>query len=245
MKCAVISRWPVWVEERQLEQARPVEGDEAHEEEGGREDRVAEHGQQPRVDDAEHHLTRAERAVARAAAAMRSANVDRRAQHEEDRHDHRLDHVQRHVPREGDPPVDAEHTVGRVEEEHPAEHPGHGARHGPRVTTAPQPHDAREVDADGEQCRRRGRATRPATRSPRTAPVGAGGAGNPVSASARHGAATVSGTGRRGPGGRRADADGDGHDDRAHRPPAGSHSRPPERRSQPWSEPAAGVDAST
>ena len=78
----------------------------------------------------------------------------RRTEHEEDRDDHRLEHVQRHVPREGDPAVDAEHAVGGVDEEQPADDPAERAQHRPGVPASAQPHDAGDVEADREQARR-------------------------------------------------------------------------------------------
>ena len=195
----------------QVEQVRPVEDDEAHEEERRREDGVADDLEVRRVDEAQEELAGTEGPVQPGPeAAQREGH--RGAEHQEDRHDHGLDHVESHVPGEGDPPVDPERAVRRPDEDEPARDPAHGAQHRPPVPSAGQSDHTGEVEADREQRRGEEEPLDPPGGHP-----GEGGGGRRLGeAGQREGGTGVGdglGDGRLGPGQGRGEAERHTHDD--------------------------------
>ena len=152
--------------QRQLEQTRPVEDDEAHEEEGRGEDRVADDLEVGRVDGAEQQLARSQGAVgawtqgprARVTGAPRTRRIGTTIASI-------MCSVMCHG--EGDPPVDAEHAAGRPDEDEPAEDPVDRPQHRPAVPPPREPDDAGEVEPDGEQRHREEEPVDPPGRDPR------------------------------------------------------------------------------
>ena len=135
--------------QRQLEQRRVVEGDQADGEQAGRRDRVAEPGEHPRVHDGEQPLARATAAVA-AGGQGAQGEGDRGAHHEQRRDDHGEGHVTEHVSAEQHATVDARGPAGDPDQQGAAGQPGQRAQQRPTVGANVEPADADQV-ADGEQ----------------------------------------------------------------------------------------------